>query len=248
MGSQESIQKRREEQLDENVFEKRSIIVKSWRPSYIKQLIPNQDQHDSDSSTLDQFTIERAAQFFSDYLSELGLNSLRVLEVMSGNCCASFSFLNKIQEISPDLLSNWIASDIVHYQLCEDVNGIKNFKFVRYNTVDAVKRYGQTADLLLIISPMPSGEIDDPDEYGGFGFADIFAYDDFIKQTVIGKTKYIVVIGELGVSDGSPGSYYYLHNHPYLTCVYRKIILKGRNRYDGLVIKEIFIFEVKKEG
>ena len=245
MGSLESIQERREEKLDDNVFEKRPHIIKSWRMCDIEQLVPNQDQHEFDSSTLDQFTIERAAQCFLDYFSVCKLDFLRILEVMSGNCCASYRFLNKIQTISPNLINNWVATDICHYQLYDDLKSLNFFKFNRCNTVNAVERYGKTANLLLIISPMPSQGIDTPDEFGGFGFADIFAYHDFIEQIEICETKYIVVIGELGVSDGSPGSYHYLHNHPYVKCVYREIILETRNTY-GLVIKEIFIFEVKK--
>lgn len=246
MGSQESIRERREEPLDKNVFENRPDIVKSWHSHRIEQLIPNQDQHEPDSSTLAESTIECAAQCFSDYFSGCKLNSLRVLEVMSGNCFASLTFYNKIQTISQDLLNYWVATDIVRYCQDDEVQKMKNFKFDRYNTVDAVKRYGKASDLLLIISPMPSGEIDNPDEYGGFGFADIFAYDDFIKQTQIGKTKYIVVVGELGVSDGSPGSYHYLHNHPYVKCVYREVVIESDNEY-GRVTKEIFIFKVQKE-
>ena len=56
--------------------------------------------------------------------------------------------------------------------------------FEKLNTVDAVKKYGETSNILLLICPNPTCE-----------FADYFAIKDFIEQTRE-EEKYIVLFGD----------------------------------------------------
>lgn len=86
-----------------------------------------------------------------------------------------------------------------------------------------------------MVSPPPVTEKDE------FGYADYFA----IKQwTNIPSTKYIIIVGELGASDGSAGMYkYMLENEIWALKCREKVLFKIDEIFGGTIEKEVFIFD-----
>ena len=173
-------------------------------------------------------TIIKAAISTNECLSKFPIN-LTILEIMSGNCIASKEFYTRLKH------KHFICTDIIDYS-----SRNKQLPFAQLNTVDAVAMYGQTANVLLLISPPPCcGKLKT-------GFADYLAYLDFINGTNINQIKFIVVVGELGRSDGTEGTYRFLMRHPNLKLIQYELLSKKPDCIGGFVKKELHIFIISK--
>ena len=186
-----------------NIPQAREEIIASWDASEIHSIGFNNSLYDKDRTTLHPNTLEIAAMYIKKYFSENKI-TMNVLELGSGNCKAS----SIIRKILGDI--KWQATDIIDYKACS-INEIRDFDKV--NTVEAVKKYGKTSNVLLLISPQP-----------GDSYSDYYACYDFIEQTQKEQNKYIIIIGELGGGDGSEGMYKYMMENPKLECVLKQII------------------------
>jgi hypothetical protein len=116
-----------------------------------------------------------------------------------------------------------MATDIIEYP-----NRVRDVPFTRCNQVVAVSKFGPWCNILLLISPLP------------YGYGDYYAYYDFIASCKEGtQTKFIVFVGELGASTGSPGTYKYLMEHPRLELMHREMVQNTPQ-----LEREIFIFRI----
>jgi hypothetical protein len=169
-----------------------------------------------------------------------------VLEIFAGNCCASLIVHNKLQNLlNNNQIPNWICTDVVNYNNLPDLP--TNMKFDELHSVDAVAQYGTHSNVLLLISPPPYSPPSNSPNDVDFGYGDYYACYDFIAQTLELETfvtKYIIIVGELGASDGSAGIYQYLTTHKNLNLVQRNMLDKGKDPFGGPVEKELFVFEI----
>lgn len=126
-----------------------------------------------------------------------------VLEIMAGNCVASGIIKPYIDH------EKWICTDL--FAPSEELDAI-----------EAVEKYGEWADVLMIISPPPYSQ--HTNENGTLifngGYGDYFACKKFINKAK--KEKFIIILGELGAGDGTEGIYNYLLEHPKLKLITRE--------------------------
>lgn len=231
----------RESGLPDNMDlpETRKRIMSSWTSENILSSILNSSQGKKAESTLCLATITKAGILISDYFSshQQDTKNIRILEVMAGNCVSSSYVYEKLSEFK----CTWVATDMITYP-----TRIQSIPFVECNPVEAVSKFGKLSDILLMISPTPcSSSIDEPDKKD-LGYADYYASSDFIEQTKPGENKHIIIVGELGASDGSEGMYNYLMKHINLELVVREMIYEGKDTFGGNIEKELFIFAIHK--
>jgi hypothetical protein len=211
----------------------RSDICASWIRSNIRSN-PNNNIHDRlRSSTINSKYIIKAANSVSKCLSIFRIR-LKVLEVMSGNCVASQIFRSNL-----DLVDSFVCTDAVIYK-----SHTGDLPFECLNTVEAIEKYGSKSNVLLIISPPPYNHGNPSDLT--LGHADYFAYIDFIDGTKIGEIKFIIIIGELGRSDGTCGTYRFLMEHKNLTFIHYDLLSDNADMFGGFVKKELYIFIIQK--
>lgn len=148
-----------------------------------------------------------------------------VLEIMAGNCVASSIIKPYINH------EKWICTDL--FAPSEKLDAI-----------EAIEKYGEWADTLMIISPPPySQHINENGTLifnGGYG--DYFACKKFIANA--NKEKIIVILGELGAGDGTEGIYNYLLEHPKLKLITREEYWGTVSAMTGKIIREVFIFKI----
>ena len=99
-----------------------------------------------------------------------------------------------------------------------------------------------------MISPSPYSNFEQSDNTSKYdlGYGDYYACHDYIEQTKKGNRRYIIIIGELGASDGSEGIYKYMIEHPSLKIAYRIMLISCFDIFGGPLEKELFIFEINK--
>ena len=214
----------------------REIIMSSWTLEKINKN-PNNLPRKYDEPTLSELHIALAghqiASYFEDYKSDL-----KILEIMAGNCVAS----SIIQKILEKYVSSWISTDINSHR-----NRNTSVDFLKCNQVEAVRDKGTDSNVLLMISPTPYSYHEHTEDTD-MGYGDYYATHDYIEQTKKGEKKFIIIIGELGASDGSAGMYGYMMDHPSLELVYRKMIDRHELLlFGGMVEKELFIFAIHKK-
>jgi hypothetical protein len=209
--------------LPEDLDSKYEDYKKSWIESCKEFSPPN------GKSTLGKDVLESATRAIRDYF--IGKSRLSILEIMAGNGCASEIISNKLKT---DLnIEKWTATDIQNLPQSSSIPVISEC-----DSVEAISRYGKTHNTLLMISPPPStyspnGPIS--------GYGDYFAVK---KWTELDNSQYIIIIGELGASDGSEGMYGFMMSHPVWKCVERKMAYLGVDHlFGGNIEKEVFIFE-----
>lgn len=193
---------------------------KSWIDSCHEFSPPN------GKSTLGKDILESAALIIHNYF--LDKSPLFILEIMAGNGCASEIVCNKL-ETSLNI-EKWTATDIQNLPQSGSILVIPEC-----DSVEAISRYGKTHNTLLMISPPPSSNKSDINGYG-----DYFAIK---KWTELDNSQYIIIVGELGASDGSEGMYGFMMTHPVWKCVERKMAYLGTDMFGGNIEKEVFIFE-----
>jgi SAM-dependent MidA family methyltransferase len=159
------------------------------------------------------------------FFSQHNLNNVKILELGSGHGDIAKLMMTQIKNIE-----KIICTDIQK----TDAEFSSNIVFDQLDYLSAVKKYWNEADILLLINPTPF------DQEDLLAFGDLFAIDEFIKQTKLlekvssketkllekvssketkllekvssKKTKYIILAGEIGASDGTTGLDTYLNN------------------------------------
>ena len=219
----------------------RKMIIESWTSENIQGSVLNSSQSTRCESTLGPGTLSKAGKLTAEYFSlhDKNKKNLKILEVMAGNCVASKIMCDSL---SPYIdMSNWISTDMI---TCP--TRIKSIPFVPCNPVEAVQKFGPMSDLLLMISPSPYPVYKENSENKDLGYGDYYAVHDYIAQAEHKECKHIIIIGELGASDGSEGMYKYILNHENLKLVVREILYTGKDIFGGMVEKELFIFLITK--
>jgi len=211
-------------ELPPNIDSLESEIRDKWRTTHL------QDKNNT-SQQLGLATLEKdisiVANIIHIFLVKHDIGDLNILEVMAGNCSAS----STIQSDIGYRVKSWIRTDIGNY----------SNKSIQMDSIAAVETYGDAADLLLIVSP-PPGKLDSKDGISYYG--DYFACKKFIEKKKESK-KYIIIVGELGASDGSEGMYLYMLEHPKLVLIARKLIREGLiDMFGGPIEKEVFLFSI----
>jgi hypothetical protein len=229
------------EKLPLDVFEKRNIYESKWTEEIILNNTNNSYQCIK-NPTLKKETLNKAGQALKEYFEDKSID-LNILEIMCGNCQATniiYNFLKTERTIIN-------CTDIYDYP-----NRLRKFNFAKCNGVNAVKNYGNLSNVLLICCPSPQNN-----------YCDLFAIDDYIEQTKENEKKYIIFIGEMGLSDGSDGLYDYMNGNLKLNLMMKKNIYTDYDKFIdsfyeilGLskqmstqfatINKDVYIYEIKK--
>jgi hypothetical protein len=220
-------------------------IIESWTPTNILQSSLNYHQQ-FNSSTMSIHLLSLAIQYIHEYLIQnlVGqLQTIKILEIMCGNSYASKLIYNSF--VTKNISFDYILSDIIDYPN----RVLINTPFYQLNTVDAITQYGDNANILLLNCPPPmyTTEIDtinNWDRKKDYGYSDYYAIRNFIELSKNQSHRYIIFIGELGASDGSPGLYLYLLTHTHLQLITRKMLSKFIDMFGGPAEKELFIFQI----
>jgi hypothetical protein len=146
--------------------------------------------------------------------AQVAPRELRVLEVMAGNGWNS----HIIRDISPT--KDYRATDLLRHE--------PNYVSIEIMpSEEAVDKYGEDSDLLIMVSPPPNC------------YADYYAIRPFEDIS----NKYLLFVGELGAADGGSGMYQYLlGSDTKWTLMYREEADKYKDVYGGDCIKEVFLF------
>jgi len=221
--------------IPENIHESRAYYSLGWNhPKEISRMHPNSLQHEY-RPTLNRSTLELAGENIEQFLRKCQISEFSFLEIFAGNCEASkiiFKKLKELEGVGKKLL--WLATDIYDYPKKIE----REIKFCQSNAVDSVGRFGSASNVLIAISPQPFPS------YSQGCFCDYFAITDFIEmKRELATPSYVIIVGELGASDGSEGTYLAFTTHPLLRLV-MKVVLMEQYRIGGMIYKELFIFEV----
>ena len=212
---------------DKNFREKK---IQEWIKFNYLEMSHNKMQTNTSFSTMVELTLCNAGKKFNNFLNREGYDKLNFLEVGSGNRKATHfftkEFLNHISALK--------TTDIVPYETDHP-----EIDFDNIHSVDAVFKYGDWTNVLLLISPLPASHKD------LYAYSDYYACYDFINNEN-NKDKFIVFVGELGASDGTIGMYDYLINNNKLDLCERQMVRFSKDVIGGNVEKEIFIFRIKK--
>lgn len=233
----------RAESLPSDIDSKYEFFKNSWRTKkYLEKSVNQQKKY---KSTLSKDTLTKAGLAIGQFITDNNL-SLSILEVMAGNGVGSklvFDTITNFNSTSLSAITLWKATDLRDWSdiMSDQINGKISIEF-NIDSVDVVIKYGSEYNTLLMISPPPAhfdSHNQTKTETDG-GYADYFA----IKQwTQLENSKYIIIVGELGASDGSIGMYEYMMKHKVWKLRVRKLLHKSTDIFGGPCEKEIFIFE-----
>ena len=233
----------RAESLPSDIDSKYEFFKNSWRTKeYLEKGV---NQQEKNKSTLSEDTLNKAGLAIGQFIKDNNL-SLSILEVMAGNGVGSKLVFDTITNFDPTSLStitSWKATDLQDWSgiVSEQINGQISIEF-NIDSVDTIIKYGSEYNTLLMISPPPAHcDSHNQNETDG-GYADYFAIKEW---TQLENSKYIIIVGELGASDGSGGMYKYMMTHKVWKLCVRKLLNKTTDIFGGPCEKEIFIF--KKE-
>ncbi len=112
---------------------------------------------------------------------------INIIEVGSGNNANSCYFERVLSSFRR--IKSFIKTDIYDYEIPGN--------YV-CNSETAITKYGQESNILLLICPPV------------YSYMDYFAIKEFEKTPM--KKKFIIYIGDIGISDGSPEIYQYLQH------------------------------------
>lgn len=225
-----ALQHSRQTDLPVDIDKRRNEIIVSWTEKNILTFPFTAAQADPES-TLSSKILQKAAQHINTVFSSQHVE-LNILEVFAGNCCASQIIYNAVKE----KVVSWICTDAINFDKPIFPN---KMKFEQLHTVEAVNKFGQEANVLLLISPPPYPTPSNKD----LGYGDYYACYDFLALNI--KDRYIIFIGELGASDGSQGMYKYLTTHPNLDIIARVMLDNKPDVFGEPGEKELFIFQTK---
>jgi hypothetical protein len=187
-------------------------------------------------TTIDTGLLRNAGLVFAKDVGPCLPTPLRVLEVYSGNGFATQSFQEGMLQGGVVSWAEWISTDIHDYGASQVA---KTFHLL--DAVSAVKSFGSQANVLLMISPPPC-----PQSVPS-AFCDYFAIEDFIAMPQEGDTpRYIVLVGEIGRSDGTEGLGLHLKTHDKLYEVIMHTISEAPTLFGDTVVKSIAVYFVIK--
>lgn len=220
-----------------------NAITSTWTLNNLKRMNKG-FQSNNGEPTQSVSSLKLATRHLNDVFKNLKIqeNSLNVLEVMSGNCVASQILLNGLDIF----VNSWICTDMI----IPNKDKTEHQKMIKeeMNSLDAVNAF-VGVNVLLMISPPPLNdttkkhnlESEEDKEVEIAGYGDYYACRAFISYNK--SDRFIIFIGELGASDGSPGMYKYLTEHPHLSLIRRTMLYRGRDCFDGPIEKELFVFK-----
>ncbi len=194
---------------------------------------------DSDKPFLSKDILLRAGNLLALYMNTNNITEIKVLEIMAGNGMASkymkegliqclnegseyfwkSTELQNVPELEVECEDGYLSK--VNYDVDSDIE-------FELDANEAVVKHGTVFDTLLMISPPP-----------GNGYGDYFAIK---KWTELSNSKYIVIVGELGASDGSEGMYKYMMENPIWKCKYNPMLCQAIDVFGGPIEKQLFIF------
>lgn len=241
MGVSDSRSRSLPDGIDDPKF--KTQIMASWTKENALACSHNKLQGKQQSTLLPQ-TLELATKYLCEYFERYPLKNINVLEIMAGNCVASFYVMTAF--LRANLIKNnqpsWLSTDICTYS-----SRLANVPFLELNSVDAVEKKGKDANILLLISAPPYS-VSSFDDEKLHGYGDYYAIKTFIDMTKPSEKKYIIIIGELGASDGSEGMYLYMTDHKNLVLEKRVLLTPNMiSPFGDPLEKELFIFQIKKD-
>jgi hypothetical protein len=183
--------------------------------------------------------LSRAGNLLALYMNTNNIIEIKVLEIMAGNGMASkYMKDGLIKGLNEGSEYFWKSTELQNVPELEVEDEEGYFTKINYDidsyikfeldSHEAVVKYGTIFDTLLMISPPP-----------GNGYGDYFAIKEWTKMS---NSKYIVIVGELGASDGSEGMYKYMMENPIWKCKYNPMLSQGIDILGGPVEKQLFIF------
>jgi len=211
----------------------RSNTINFWNHDNYKNLKNIKGQFKNEP-TLSTSTATVAINIMFSALNKHNISNKTILEIGSGNGVATKLMHNKLKGLSINL----IATDFFDFHST-------SYEIDVLNSIDAVAKYGNISDILLLLSPIPCSENINEEFNCYVGYYDYYAIRDYIEIST--KNNYIIFIGELGASDGSTGLYRYLIDHDRLDLLERVMITHDVDPFfDGFFIeKEFFLFQIK---
>jgi hypothetical protein len=202
-----------------------SIIVDFEKETKNRTIEPWKDLEDS---RFYEFTINKENHGTVDiskalpYMEEIFMSfsyPLDILEVGSGN---GFN-TNLVSQLKN--IGTLTATDRLDYKK-------KYYDVQTLLSHDAVKAHCDI-DLLLLISPPPEG------------FMDYYAIKEYELKPQQ-KAKYLMILGELGASDGTDGIYHYLINseHTSWLLLQKHPFIENIDVFGGECIKSVYFFKL----
>lgn len=218
------------------------------RANWSKYCDQNMANHlTSDSATLPDFAMKKAGEEIARYFKCTNRKSrskcnFRILDSFAGNGIASKIIHDEIYSGLAQCKKNekydfrYIATDIQE-ELNKKMSSRSFDVEFPLDCIQAIEKYPDS-NVLLIVSPPPSSWT--PDEgTEPSGFADYFAVK---KWTELNK-PILILIGEIGMSDGTKGMYQFMMNHKTWKLYKRTELAAKNDLFGNYVVKEIFIFE-----
>jgi hypothetical protein len=209
--------------LPDNIDSNYEEYKKAWHSDKLLSLAGSEDQKSPGSTlfvSIISLACDRIVEFFK--ISE---TKLSVLEVMAGNGYGSNLLYDGLSQKLGQI--EWTATEIQKLKPQGKLPIISEC-----DAVDAVGRYGSKHNTLLMMSPPPGSS------FANYG--DYFAINAWAK---LDNSKFVIIIGELGASDGSEGMYKYMLENPVWICKDRNVIYDAIDMLGGPILKEVFIFE-----
>ena len=239
MGAESS----RSSSLPRNIDDYRELIKSYWNSTKYQDNVVNNAEH----TTIDIDKLIYAGYLLSNYFHNNKFTTINILEIGCGSGLASriiyeqLTSKNNINMISTELQSTGDTShNNIHFEYGID-------------SIDAVQKYGEYCNVLMMISPPPGGletsYIKSPADITSDNafYMDYFAVNDFyhMKKKLF-HDLYVVIIGELGASDGTIGIYKYFFDQDSIwTNIYKKDIDKYKDMFGCDCTKTLYIFKNK---
>ncbi len=190
----------------------------------IKNSQLNDNQHGNES-TLSIKTLLEACKEINNFFQNKNLK-LRILDPLCGNMVASEIYHSNITKCV-----GYTCSDICDY------GRRSNLPFEQLDSIDSVRKFGKSCNVLLLSSPCPS--VMEPEIMTG----DYHACDEFIKQTTAWEEKYIIFVGEMSLGDGCEFLNRFLTKHKRLQLVVCEIIFQKQFAF-GMIHKCVYIYKI----
>jgi hypothetical protein len=179
-----------------------------------------------DTITMGEISIKKASIGLCKVIQQKIPVPLRILEVGSGSGLAS-----KI------MTDHFTKSKIDHIIIKTDIATNESLKIEGIETGllshEAVKKYGNVSNVLLLISPPPSCHMD------------YYAIKEFELQP--GDEKYVIYLGELGASDGGEGMYKYMMNDSVWDLIHEELLSQKIDSFGGPCEKCLYIFRIDRQ-
>ena len=177
--------------------------------------------------TLGENAIKKASHLICQVIIKEKIHvPLQILEVGSGSGLAS------------KILTDHLTEQKINHTIIK--TDIAQNEFLKTQSIetcvlshDAVKKYGMTSNILLLISPPPKC------------YMDYYAIKEYELQP--GDEKYVIYIGELGASDGGEGMYLYMKKNSIWDLIYEELLYTGIDIFGGSIEKYLYIFKINRQ-